>query len=92
MRSPRRVTITPIFMPSRSLKVAMSFLARDDHRRLAGDELELLEAVLDHLGSSLALPRPMLTETFKIRGTCIDGRVVELLRHRRRGPDRRTWS
>ena len=42
-----------------------------DHRRLAGDRLELLDRVVDHLGLVLALPRPMLTVIFTIRGTCM---------------------
>ncbi len=38
MRSRRRVTMTPIFWPLRSLKIAMSFFAFEHDRALARDQ------------------------------------------------------
>ena len=71
MRSRRSVTITPIFWPLRSLKTAMSFLAREttgDWPVIAFSSSTPLSIIL---GSSLALPRPMLTVILTIRGTCM---------------------
>ena len=71
MRSRRSVTITPMFWPLRSLKTAMSFLARDTTGDWPVISLSSSTPLSMILGSSLALPRPMLTVTLSMRGTCI---------------------
>ena len=71
MRSRRSVTITPIFWPLRSLKTAMSFFARDTTGDWPVMSLSSSTPLSIILGSSLALPRPMLTVTLTMRGTCM---------------------
>ena len=83
MRSRRSVTITPIFWPLRSLKTAMSFFARDDDRRLAGDQLQLLDAVVDHLGLVLGLAEAHVDRDLHDARDLHRGLVAELLHHRR---------
>ena len=49
MRSRRKVTLTPICMSSRSLKVAIDACARDHHRMLAGDRGQIVGRGVDLL-------------------------------------------
>ena len=71
MRRPRSVTLTPIGMPSRSLNAAT------DLRALitigACPVICLRSAIAASIARALVIasPRPMLTTTFSIDGTCM---------------------
>ena len=82
MRSRRSVTITPIFWPLRSLKIAMSFFARVTTGDWPVIDLSSSTAVSMILGSSLALPRPMLTRDLDEPRHLHRILVVELLHQR----------
>ncbi len=69
MRAPRKVTLTPMGRPSRTLKVAIAFLAL----QISGFWPVILAmspaALSMTLRSATASPTPMLTVILVIRGT-----------------------
>ena len=71
MRSPRRVTLAPMGMPSRSLNCAIDFFAR----RITGFwpviAARSRTAPSMSLASRAASPTPMLTTTFTTPGICM---------------------
>ena len=71
MRSPRRVTLAPTFMPERTLKLAMDFLALVT----SGFWPEMVESSVTASSRALELslqsPRPMLITIFSSRGISI---------------------
>ena len=71
MRSPRRVTFTPMGMPSRSLKFATLFLARQITGRWPVTVAMSPRMASIILGLSLASPQPTFTTTLSSLGICI---------------------
>ena len=71
MRSPRSVTFAPTFMPARSLKFAMDFLALVTSGFWPEMVASSVTAVSSALGLSLQSPRPMLITIFSSRGISI---------------------
>ena len=70
IRSPRRVTLAPMALPSRSLKPAIDFLARVIDRLLAGDGGQVADGAVEQAERcSVAAPTPMLMTIFSSRGT-----------------------
>ena len=71
MRSRRNVTLTPIGMSSRSLKVAIDCLARITTGCWPVIAVRSPTAASIFLASCTASPTPMLTTILSSRGTCI---------------------
>ena len=71
MRSPRSVTMAPIGMPSRSLKLAIAFLAFVTTGFCPAIAVSSSTAESITFGFWMASPRPMLRTIFSRRGTAI---------------------
>ena len=72
MRWPRSVTLTPMGLPSRSLKLAMLLRALATTGFCPVTMIRSLTAASSALESvCVSDPTPMLTTTFLMRGTCI---------------------
>ena len=70
MRSPRRVTLAPMALPSRSLKPAIDFLARVTIGFWPVMIVEVGDGALEQrLAWPTAAPTPMLMTIFSSRGT-----------------------
>ena len=69
IRSPRRVTFTPMGMPSRSLKFATDFLALAGNGLLAGDRGKVADDGVDNLGvvAALRLQPTLMTTLSSLR-------------------------
>ena len=68
MRSPRSVTLAPTFMPERTLKLAMDFLALVTSGFWPEMVASSVTASSRALELSLQSPRPMLMTIFSSRG------------------------
>ena len=71
IRAPRRVTLTPIGMPSRSLKVAIDFLALLMTGFWPAIIIRSSWADLIFLVSATASPTPMFSTILSSRGICM---------------------
>ena len=71
MRSPRSVTLQPIGMCSRSLKLAIDFLARVTTGFWPVMTARSFAAASIFLPSWMASPTPMLMTILSSRGTCM---------------------
>ena len=71
MRSPRRVTLAPIGMPSRSLNCAIDLVALRTCGFWPVMAVRSRSAPSMSLASLAASPTPMLTTTLTTPGTCI---------------------
>ena len=71
MRARRRVTLTPTGMPSRSLKLAIDFLARRTFGAWPAIVASCSVAASSTFESCFASPTPMLSVIFSMRGTSI---------------------
>ena len=65
------MTLAPIGMPSRSLKVAIDFRALVITGFCPAMSARSAAAALTFLESATASPTPMFSTTFSSRGTCI---------------------
>ena len=80
MRSRRSVTLQPIGMPSRSLKLAIDLRARVTTGFWPADRGQLAAtAASTSCRPATASPTPMLMTIFSSRGTCMRVLVAELL-------------
>ena len=71
MRAPRSVTRAPTGMPSRSLKLAIDFVARRTCARWPAMIVSSSIAASSAFASVFASPTPMFSVTFVTRGTCM---------------------
>ena len=71
MRAPRSVTLVPMALPSRSLKLAIDFLALVITGFWPAMVVRSLTAPSRSDGWPTASPTPMLITIFSSRGTCI---------------------
>ena len=69
IRSPRRVTLAPMALPSRSLKPAIDFLARVTSGFWPVMAVRSRTAPSSSDGCWVARPTPMLMTIFSMRGT-----------------------
>ena len=67
----RRVTLAPIGMPARSLKVAIDLRALVITGFCPAMSARSAEAAVTFLESAIPSPTPMLSTTLSSRGTCI---------------------
>ena len=70
MRCRRKVTLQPIGMPSRSLKLATDFFARQTAGFWPLSLVSSFCALVSFFESATAFPTAMLTTIFSSRGTC----------------------
>ena len=74
IRRPLSVTLTPMGIPSRSLNAATDFFARMTIGACPVISFRSMMAASIARAFVIASPRPMLTTTFSMDGTCIASR------------------